>query len=43
MSTTKFEVLKNYIDEMMGKGFICNSSSPSGISVLFVKKKNSSL
>jgi hypothetical protein len=43
MSTTELEALKNYIDEMMGKGFICNSSSPSGAPVLFVKKKNGSL
>jgi hypothetical protein len=43
MSTTELEALKNYIDEMLGKGFIRSSSSPSGAPVLFVKKKNGSL
>jgi hypothetical protein len=43
MSATELKALKDYIDEMMGKGFICNSSSPLGAPVLFVKKKNGSL
>jgi hypothetical protein len=43
MSATELEALKNYIDEMLGKGFIRSSSSPSGAPVLFVKKKNGSL
>jgi hypothetical protein len=43
MSATELEALKNYIDEMMGKGFIRTSSSPVRAPVLFVKKKNGSL
>ena len=43
MSTNELEALKNYIDEMLGKGFIRSSNSPAGAPVLFVKKKNGTL
>ena len=43
MSATELEVLKNYIDEMLAKGFICQSSLLAGAPVLFAKKKNGAL
>ena len=43
MSGPELKVLKDYIDDMLGKGFICASSSPAGAPVLFVKKKDGSL
>jgi len=44
-SLSKFEqeALKEFIDENLTNGFICSTSSPHGASVLFVKKKDSSL
>jgi hypothetical protein len=43
MSTNELEALKNYINKMLGKGFIGSSNSPAGAPILFVKKKNSTL
>jgi hypothetical protein len=43
MSGPELEVLKDYIDDMLGKGFIRASSSPVGAPILFVKKKDSFL
>jgi hypothetical protein len=43
MSLAELQALKDYIDEMLGKGFIRASSLPAGAPVLFVKKKNGSL
>jgi hypothetical protein len=43
MSQIELEALKNYIDEMLAKGFIRSSSSPAGAPVLFAKKKNGAL
>lgn len=43
MSERELKALKDYIDEMLGKGFIRASNSPSGAPVLFAKKKDGSL
>lgn len=43
MSEVELKSLKEYIDNMLGKGFIHSSSSPAGAPVLFVKKKDGSL
>src|SRR6201996_8296906 len=43
MSETELKALKDYIDDMLGKGFIRASNSPAGAPVLFVKKKDRSL
>ena len=43
MSGPELKALKDYIDDMLGKGFIRASSSPAGAPVLFVKKKDGSL
>lgn len=43
MSETELKALKDYLDEMLGKGFICASSSPAGAPVLFARKKDGSL
>jgi transposase InsO family protein len=43
MSEVELKTLKDYIDEMLGKGFIRSSRSPVGAPVLFVKKKDGSL
>ncbi|GAW09443.1 retrotransposon nucleocapsid protein [Lentinula edodes] len=40
MSEKELKSLKEYIDEMLGKGFIRSSSSPAGAPVLFAKKKD---
>jgi len=44
-SLSKFEqeALKEFIDENLTNGFICSMSSPHGVLVLFVKKKDGSL
>ena len=43
MSEKELKALKDYIDDMLGKGFIRSSNSPAGAPVLFVKKKDGSL
>ena len=43
MSEKELKALKDYIDNMLGKGFICASNLPAGAPVLFVKKKDRSL
>ncbi|KAF8830708.1 hypothetical protein HHX47_DHR2000968 [Lentinula edodes] len=43
MSEKELKSLKEYIDEMLGKGFIRSSSSPAGAPVLFAKKKDGTL
>jgi hypothetical protein len=43
MSETELKSLKDYLDEMLGKGFIRSSKSPIGAPVLFAKKKDGSL
>ncbi|XP_073291037.1 uncharacterized protein [Primulina huaijiensis] len=43
MAPTEMKELKNQLQELLGKGFICPSSSPWGAPVLFVKKKDGSL
>ena len=44
-SLSKFEqkALKEFIDENLTNGFICLTSSPHGVLVLFIKKKDRSL
>ena len=43
MSGEESQVLKEYIDENLKKGFIRPSESPAGYPVLFQKKKDGSL
>ena len=43
MSAPELNTLKDYINEMLGKGFIRASNSPAGAPVLFIKKKDGSL
>ena len=43
MSEVELKALKEYIDDMLGKGFIRSSNSPAGAPVLFAKKKDGSL
>jgi hypothetical protein len=43
MSETEIKLLKDYIDNMVAKGFIRLSKSPFGSPVLFVKKPDGSL
>jgi len=43
LSKFKQETLKEFIDENLTNGFICSTSSPHGVPVLFVKKKDGSL
>jgi hypothetical protein len=43
MSETELKSLKDYLDEMLGKGFIRPSTSPIGAPVLFARKKDGSL
>jgi hypothetical protein len=43
MSTVELQALKDYLDEMLNKGFIRPSQSPFGAPVLFIKKKDGSL
>ena len=39
MSETELKALKDYIDDMLGKGFIRASNSPAGAPVLFIKRR----
>ena len=43
LSENELSVLKSYIEEYIGKGFIRPSTSPFGAPVLFVKKADGSL
>ena len=43
MSDAELETLREYLDEMIAKGFIRPSTLPAGAPVLFVKKKDGSL
>ena len=43
LSETELQVLKNYVEEYLRKGFIRPSTSPFGSPVLFVKKANGDL
>src|SRR5882724_8197643 len=43
MSELELRALREYLDEMLGKGFIRSSNSPIGAPVLFAKKKDGSL
>ena len=43
MSKVELKTLKDYLDDMLDKGFIWPSKSPAGAPVLFVKKKDGSL
>jgi hypothetical protein len=43
MSETELKLLKDYIDDMLAKGFIKPSISPAGAPVLFAKNPNGSL
>ena len=43
LSAAELEVLRNYLEEILGKSFIRSSSSPAGALVLFIKKVDSSL
>ena len=43
LSRTELEVMREYVNEMLAKGFIQPSKSPSGAPVLFVPKKDGGL
>ena len=43
LSNTKLEALHDYLEDMLGKGFIHPSQSPGGAPVVFMKKKDGSL
>jgi hypothetical protein len=43
MSQVELKALKEYLDDMLGKGFIRASNSPAGAPVVFAKKKDGSL
>lgn len=43
MSPTELDTLKEYIDDMLKRGFIRKSESPAGSPVIFVKKKDGTL
>jgi Reverse transcriptase (RNA-dependent DNA polymerase) len=43
LSNTKLEALRDYLDDMLSKGFILSSQSPGGAPVVFAKKKDGSL
>ena len=43
LSTTELQVLKEYLDDNLRKGFIRRSTSPAGAPILFAKKKDGSL
>ncbi|KAG5716136.1 hypothetical protein E4T56_gene10941 [Termitomyces sp. T112] len=43
MSKIKLQALKEYLDDMLGKGFICPLISTTSTPVLFAKKKGGSL
>ena len=43
MATSELKELKEYLKELLDKGFIRPSISPLGAPLLFIKKKDSSL
>ena len=43
MSETELKALREYLDDMLGKGFVRPSNSPAGAPILFAKKKDGSL
>jgi hypothetical protein len=43
MSQTELQAVREYLEDMLGKGFIRSSSSPAGAPVLFAKKKDGGL
>ena len=43
LSSTKLSTLCEFLDDMLGKGFIRLSSSPGGAPILFTKKKDGTL
>ena len=43
MAPLELKELKTQLHELLGKGFICPSTSPWGAPVLFVKKKDGTL
>jgi hypothetical protein len=43
LSNTKLEALRDYLDDMLSKGFIRSSQSPGGAPIVFAKKKDGSL
>ncbi len=42
MSETELTWLREYLDKMLGKGFIWSFNSPAGAHILFIKKKDGS-
>jgi len=43
LSGTELGLLCEFLDDMLGKGFIRSSQSPAGAPVLFAKKKDGTL
>ena len=43
LSLTELQILREYLDEYLAKGFIVPSASSAGASILFVKKKDGGL
>ena len=43
LSGTELGLLRKFLDDMLGKGFIQSSQSPGGAPILFAKKKDSIL
>ena len=43
LSGTKLSTLHEFLNDMLGKGFIRSSSSPGGAPILFAKKKDGRL
>ena len=43
LSGTELGILREFLDNMLGKGFVRASSSPGGAPVLFAKKKDGTL
>jgi hypothetical protein len=43
MASSELKELKEQLQELLDKGFICPSTSPWGASVLFVKKNDGSM
>ena len=43
MSEQELQTLREQLNDLLGKGFICPSNSPAGAPILFVKKKDGSL
>src|SRR3979490_1778164 len=43
LSVSELQLLRDFLDEQLKKGFICQSYSSHGAPVLFVQKKGSSL